>query len=111
MARPITETLRAIAGGEFMDEISDQMSQLVIKVDETGKKGSLVIEIDVKLAVRGGAMSVIGKSKLKLPASDPAECLMFATPEGNLVSDNPRQKKLDLKSIEETDKSLKEIAK
>ena len=109
MPRPMTDVLRAIAGGEFLNELSDSMARLVTTVDETGKTGSLVIEIGVKRAARGGAMSVTGKKKLKLPSDSPAESLMFATPEGNLVTESPNQSKLDLKSVDDKPTHFKEI--
>lgn len=34
--RPITDTLRQIAGGEFIDKSSDMMAELVRAVDEQG---------------------------------------------------------------------------
>jgi hypothetical protein len=35
--------------------------------------------------------------RLTKPAEEPLEALLFATPEGNLVADDPHQQKLDLK--------------
>ena len=50
-------------------------------------------------ATRGGAMLITGKVKLTKPAEEPMEAMLFATPEGNLVADDPHQQKLDLKSV------------
>jgi hypothetical protein len=47
-------------------------------------------------------MHVTGKYALKKPAEAPMETLLFATPEGNLLADDPKQNKLDLKTTEET---------
>jgi hypothetical protein len=41
-----------------------------------------------------------GKVKLTKPADEPMEVMLFATPEGNLVADDPNQRKLDLKIAE-----------
>ncbi len=99
MTRPITDTLRAIGGGVFIDTASDKMKELVAAVDASGKAGKIDMTITVKKATRGGAMHITGKVKLTKPAEEPMEALMFATPEGNLVSDDPHQSKLDLKPI------------
>jgi hypothetical protein len=99
-ARPITDTLRHIGGGVFIDLASDKMSELVNAVDASGKGGSLTLTIAVKKATRGGAMHIAGKVTLKKPAEEPMEAMLFATPEGNLIADDPRQQKLDLKRVE-----------
>lgn len=96
-ARPITDTLRHIGGGVFIDTASEKMSELVSAVDQSGKAGKLVIEIGCKKATRGGAMHITGKVTIKKPAEEPMEAMLFATPEGNLLADDPKQQKLDLK--------------
>lgn len=95
--RPITDTLRHIGGGIFIDTASDKMNELVAAVDSSGKPGKLTIEVKVKKATRGGAMHITGSVKLTKPAEEPMEAMLFATPEGNLVADDPKQEKLDLK--------------
>ena len=109
MQQPITETLKHIGGGVFIDTASDKMAELVQAVSDSGKAGSLTITISVKPATRGGAMHLTGKYTLKKPAEEPMEALLFATPEGNLVADDPKQSKLDLKAPEEKPKELKVI--
>lgn len=98
--RPITDVLRQIAGGSMLDHASDQFAELVRAIDTNGGSGKVTVELTVKKASRAGAMLVTGKSTLKKPADDPMEALLFATPEGNLVADDPRQQKLDLKQVE-----------
>lgn len=66
-ARPITDTLRHLRGGVFMDEASDALQELVRKVDETGKGGKIVIELTVRKISRTGAMEVADKITTKLP--------------------------------------------
>ena len=76
------------------------MAELVTKAAETGKGCTLTLAITVKKATRSGAMHVAGKITAKTPADEPMEALMFATPEGNLVVDDPKQEKLDLRFAE-----------
>lgn len=104
-SRPLHDTLRHIGGGVFIDTASDKLSELVHAVDETGKAGKLLLEVTVKKASRGGAMNIVGKVTLKKPAEEPMEALLFATPEGNLVADDPNQRKLDLKVAGDSDAS------
>lgn len=96
-SRPIADTLRHIGAGAFIDQASDELAALVNAVDERGKGGTLTLQISVKKASRGGAMNVTGKITVKKPAEELMEALLFATPEGNLVADDPHQQKLDLK--------------
>jgi hypothetical protein len=99
-ARPITDTLRHIGGGVFIDQASDKLAELVNAVDASGKGGVMTITIAVKKATRGGAMHIGGKIALKKPTEEPMEAMLFATPEGNLIADDPRQQKLDLKRVD-----------
>lgn len=100
--RPITDTLRHIGGGVFIDTASDKLAELVAAVDNSGKAGKLTLDVTVKKATRGGAMIVTGKVRLTKPAEEPMETMLFATPEGNLVVDDPHQQKLDLKTVNST---------
>ncbi len=97
--RPITDTLRHIGGGVFLDTASDQLAELVSAVDSTGKAGRLDLTITVKKASRGGAMLLVGKVQMRKPPAEPLEAILFATPEGNLLADDPHQKNLDLRVV------------
>ena len=99
MIRPITDTLRHIGGGVFIDIASDKLAELVAAVDATGKSGSIDLKIKMKKATRGGAMHITGTVKLNKPAEEPMEAMLFATPDGNLPVDDPNQQKLDLRSV------------
>jgi len=59
MTRPITDTLRHIGGGVFVDTASAKLQEivrqeLVSAVDETGKSGRIDLAITVKKATRDG---------------------------------------------------------
>jgi hypothetical protein len=69
--RPITDTLRHIGGGAFIDTASDKLAELVAAVDSSGKAGRIDLTITVKKATRGGAMHITGKVKLTKPARSP----------------------------------------
>lgn len=99
--RPITDTLRRMRGGQFLDEASEAMAQLVRTVDELGKAGSITLQIGVKrVGKKNGAMQITGKVITKLPTDTPDETLMFPTVEGNLLTEDPRQQQLELKVAE-----------
>lgn len=99
MIRPITDTLRQIGGGALIDEASDKLAALVTAIGESGGTGKLTLELSIKKATRGGAMHITGAIKMTKPKDLPMEALMFATPEGNLVVDDPNQMKLNLTQV------------
>lgn len=101
--RPIIDVLRQIAGGALLDQAADQFADVVRAIDANGGKGELTIKLTVKKASRGSAMLITGKSTPKKPAEEPMEAMLWATAEGNLVADDPRQQKLDLKRVDAPD--------
>ena len=104
--RPITDTLRLLDGGAFLDQASEQMAKLVKSVEETRKGGKLVITLDLK-QVSGGAISITPTVATKVPEPKPDSTLLWATVEGNLSIDNPHQQKLDLRAVEQPKGELK----
>jgi hypothetical protein len=105
--RPITDTLRLLHGGLFIDECSDKLSEIVKGVDETGKAGKLTITLDVKKV--GAAISVLAKVTDKTP-EEPADAdLFYPTVEGNLSVDNPNQRKLDLRVADEPKREVRNV--
>ncbi len=104
--RPITDTLRLLDGGAFLDQASERLSKLVKGVEETGKSGKLVITLDLK-QVSGGAISITPTVATKVPEPKPDSTLLWATVEGNLSIDNPHQQKLDLRAVEQPKGELK----
>ena len=98
MPRPITETLRFLQGGTFMDDASGQLAELVSAVNATGKGGKITLEITVKKMSKG-ACGVTGKIKMSKPHEAPDATLMFPTDDGDLLTEDPRQQKLELKTV------------
>ena len=107
MIRPITDTLRLLQGGVFLDQCSEMMAELVKGVDETGKAGKLTITLDFKKS--GGAMAIVAKVTNKTPERAPDADLLWPTVEGNLSIDNPAQRKLDLRTVEPSTREVRSI--
>lgn len=97
-ARSINETLTLLRGGQFADECSELLKQLVKGVDETGKAGKLVITLAMKKSA--GAIEIVGTVTDKTPEPKPDSDLLWPTVEGHLSQDNPAQQKLDLRVAE-----------
>ena len=105
MAKPIKEHLRSVrieneAGdlGPLLDDAGEKFAELVRAVNATGKAGSLTMKVFIKPST-AGANAVRGEASIKKPKGLPAESLLWPTPEGNLMDDDPRQSKLELKQV------------
>lgn len=102
MTRPITDTLRSLRGGVLIDEASEALAELVNAVMESGKPGKLTIELALTKASRNsGALVIRDKVTVKRPAEDAFETILYATPEGSLVTQDPKQAQLELRQVEE----------
>lgn len=112
--RPFAATLQEIAAGKVHSRLSEQLHELVNAVTETGKKGTLTLQLIVAPLKPGNVANLVvtAKTALKAPEGDDAapSSVFFPTREGNLSRDDPRQLKLPLRGIDKTDKTEKKGA-
>jgi hypothetical protein len=96
-ARPFAAFLREQAGGKTHDELSDALRDLVGRVQDTGKKGSLTLVVNVE-PLKGDTDTLVIKDeiKLRLPEHDRKASLFFVASDGNLTRENPNQPQLPL---------------
>ena len=104
--RPITDTLRLLQGGTFLDTASEKLAEAVKSVDETGKAGKLTITIDIKKT--GAAVSLLAKVTNKAPEASPDPDMFWPTVEGNLSTDNPNQRKLQFGEVNKATGEIKD---
>lgn len=117
MSKPINENLRDVrveneAGDliPLLDHAGEQFADLIKAIVSTNKAGTLTLKVDVKPST-AGAMAVKASVTTKKPKGLPPESLLWPTPSGDLMADDPRQAKLELKAVEvEPARSLKEVA-
>jgi len=107
MPKPITDTLRLLQGGIFLDQCSELFASIIRGVEDTGKAGKLTITLDVKKV--NAAVSVLAKVTDKTPEKAPDADLFYATVEGNLSLDNPNQRKLDLRPVETAPQAVRHL--
>lgn len=90
-----------IGGGRLHARLSEQLADLSAAVTETGKKGSLVLKIEVKPLPKAdqNTLVVTGSSGAKVPEPDDASptSVFFADDAGNLSRNDPRQMQLPLR--------------
>jgi len=78
-----------------MDLAGAKFAELIAAVTATNKVGILTLKIDVRPST-AGALAVKADVSIRKPKGLPAESLLWATPDGNLIAEDPRQKKLEL---------------
>lgn len=107
--RPFADFLREQAKGQTHDEMSEGLRDLVQRVKDTGKAGSITLRINVEpLKGSGGsALQVSDEIKLRLPEHDRQTSLFFSDRDGNLLRNDPNQLAFD--SLREVDTATGEI--
>lgn len=98
MSRSIISALHRLDGGCLMDLATDEQAKVVQAVEATGKPGTVTIKITYRKA-GGGALALAGKVTSTTPKEAPTEALLFPTPEGDLVAEDPKQNKLELRPV------------
>lgn len=105
MTKPLHENLERVLlvtnDGELvpvMDAAGALFSELVSAVAAQQKAGTLTLKIAVKPST-AGAMAVKAEISAKKPQGMTPESLLWATPEGNLIAEDPRQQKFDFKPV------------
>ncbi|MDO4694977.1 MAG: hypothetical protein Q4A62_10260 [Eikenella sp.] len=93
------ETLSNIYGGELLAELDEKLSEVVRAAELTGKVGSITLSLKVKAKGSSGQIELTPAVKAVVPEHERGSALMFATPEGNLQLQDPRQANLDLKEV------------
>jgi hypothetical protein len=84
------------SNGRSHDELSAGLHDLVAKVVETGKKGSVTYTVTVEpLDKDGDAMKVTDEIKLKLPEHDRKASIFYPDGDGNLSRRDPNQLSFD----------------
>lgn len=94
MNKPFDAVLRDIRYGDSIDELSEKFGALVGAVTATQKAGEITYKIKLKPA-GGDAIEVIDSISVKMPELPRGSSVFFATPENNLVRNDPRQPALD----------------
>lgn len=98
--RPFADWLREQSTGSTHEELGEALHDLIAKVQDTGKKGSLTLTITVGTLKNDAAVLVVeDRIKLKLPEHDRKASLFYPDKHGNLTRRDPRQ--LEFESLRE----------
>lgn len=80
-------------------ELTDAIAEATRAAQDTGKKATITLTIEIKPRPHGGQYVIADTIKTKLPELPREETIMFGTPDGNLVREDPRQQKLPLRDV------------
>lgn len=97
--RPFMDFLREHRGGSTHDDLSEKLQELVAAVTEEGKSGTLTLTISVKPLGKGDGLEVGADVKIKPPVPKVGVSIFFASPENNLVRQDPRQQAMELREV------------
>lgn len=107
--RPFADVLRDLGRGSVIDEAAVMLQQLTTSVADTGKKGRLVLVVEIApMKGDNSALLVHAKADLKLPATEPISAVFFHDDHGNLLRDDPRQPQLPLRELNRDAQNLRQ---
>jgi hypothetical protein len=96
------ETLIQINSGATVQELNDALQQVVAAVRATGKCGAVTLTVKVAPAAKNAADVLVVESQVKarLPEPERGMTIFYATEDNRLVRNDPRQQRLDLRTVE-----------
>jgi hypothetical protein len=93
--RLITDILRDVRKGAAVEEATNALNDVVRAVDETGKKGSITIVLNVVPAPHGGPeKQIVVEVKSKKPIASIAPAVFFSDQDGDLHRSDPAQEEM-----------------
>lgn len=102
--QPVNNTFESVLRnqrkGVMATELSDKLQSLTRAVMAVGKPGSITIKLKLMPAsADGAALSVTDNIEIKLPEPPKANSIFYTTDEGQLVRENPEQRKLNFEVV------------
>lgn len=104
--RPFADFLIEQAAGRTHHELGEGLHDLISRVRDTGKKGTITLCVTVApMKDNVDVLVVSDEIKLKLPEHNRKDSIFYPDENGNLTRRDPRQ--LDFESLREVPKSAK----
>jgi len=95
-------TMSQLRNGSAGVEASELLNECVTRARETGKPAELLIKIKIKPDGAGAGQYFLEDTiSNKLPKQERSKTLFFGTPDGNLQRNDPNQRSLDLRAVDE----------
>jgi len=98
--RPFADWLLEQAKGKTHAELGEGLHDLIARVQDTGRKGTITLTVTVEPMKKDASLLVVSDEiKIKLPEYDRPAGVFYADRNGNLTRDNPDQ--LSFESLRE----------
>ena len=94
-------TVAQLRNGATQIEASEMLNELVRACRETNKVGELTLKIKVRPDGATGQYFLEDQISSTIPKPERGKTLFFGTPEGNLQRQDPNQKELELRNVDE----------
>jgi hypothetical protein len=108
-ARSFNDTIVALRYGTLHDDLTVALNELVATCARTGKAGALQLKLTLKPG-KGGQIEIVDDIALKSPKEEKGTSIMFATMDGELTREDPRQMQIEgLRSVDMETGELKKV--
>lgn len=100
--RVFLDAVRELREGATLHELGEQLVKLVQAVRDTGRPGSLKLELKVKPASKGSTVTVLALEDVitvKQPAAERGSTILYAGADNSLTRRDPRQPELPAMSV------------
>jgi hypothetical protein len=85
--------------GVTLAELAESLQSLVADVTDQGKAGTLTLTISMKPIGKGDGLEVSTDIKVKPPKPVAGASIFYATPNNDLVRQDPRQQQMELREV------------
>jgi hypothetical protein len=93
---PFANILVTLQKGDTHTELGQALHELVARVNETGKKGTVTLTLTVVQSKEWGRIQIEDKVTVKLPERDRYASIYFVDESGNLTRKDPHQMELPI---------------
>jgi hypothetical protein len=104
---PFNQHLVHLNRGALNDELTETLANVVKAVRETGKQGSLTLQLKISMLNKRDedTIKITPTVKNSTPELDRGETIMWSTYDGDLLRTDPDQMNLDLRVIDDKKES------
>lgn len=97
--RPFADVLVELNRGRTHAELSKDLQDLIAAVMDTGRKGTLTVQLTVAKSKASGQVEVIDNVVTKLPRPDRAASIFYVDDDANLTRTDPNQPELPIRDV------------
>lgn len=107
--RPFTDVLNSLRYGTLNDDLTKALNDLTTKCADTGRQGKLTLVLNLKPG-KGGQIEIFDDIKVTAPKEERGSSIFWATPEGNLTRDDPKQRSIEgLRTLDQETGELRRV--